>query len=425
MKKGIKTFLVIAFMLALTSGFLFAQSTAESKDSTNDGIVTLEVWARGDEIKQWVPGFEAANPGIKVNVTVIPDQEMTPKLITVLGSGKGVPDLFMQETSYITYLVEAGCFADLNEAPYHINDYKDNIWEAILNVGTDSTGVVRALTWQANPGAIIYRRDIAKEFFGTDEPAEVAALLDTDEKMLEVAKKMKEQGVSFVSCFKDLYDGKVASRTFPWVVDGKLVIDDELVDFMDMAKEIITKGYDLGVDQWASEWIAAVESDSLFCYILPPWGYQYVVKPAANTTIGKWAITTPSTSYISGGSYLGIYENTPYKEEAWKFFEYVMLNENALYDYAKSSGDFVVLKSVCEKLAASDGEEVLGGQNPNGMFIEAMDHEFRKLNTAYDSQINDAFVSAIKAYASGVDKETALAQFKADVKTAFPELVVE
>lgn len=420
--KNIKKCVLIVLMLALTSLALFAQGSQESKTS---GTVTLEVWARGDEIKQWVPGFEAANPDIKVNVTVIPDQEMTAKLITVLGSGKGVPDLFMQEASYITYLVEAGCFADLNEAPYHINDYKDNIWDAVLQVGTDSTGVVRALTWQANPGAIIYRRDIAEKYFGSDDPAVVAEALSTDKKILEVAAKMKADGISFVSCFKDLYDSKVASRNHAWVEDGKLVIDDVLIDFLDMSKEIITKGYDLGVDQWASEWIAAVESDSLFCYILPPWGYQYVVKPAANKTIGKWAITTPSTSYISGGSYLGIYKDTPNKEAAWKFFEYVMLNEEALYDYAKSSGDFVVLKSVCERLAEGEGEEVLGGQNPNGMFIEAMEHDFKTLNTEYDSQLNDAFVSGIKAYAQGLTKEEAINQFKNDVKTAFPEIIVD
>ena len=143
--KNIGKVLFVVLMLALTSSFLFAQGTQESKENEQ---VTLEVWARGDEIKQWVEGFEAAHPNIKVNVTVIPDQEMTAKLITVLGSGKGVPDLFMQEASYITYLVEAGCFADLNQAPYHINDYKDNIWEAVMQVGTDKTGVVRALTWQ-------------------------------------------------------------------------------------------------------------------------------------------------------------------------------------------------------------------------------------------------------------------------------------
>lgn len=423
MMKNIKKVVFVAVVLALTSTVLFAQAATEAPKGNE--TVTLEVWSRGDEIKQWVPGFEAANPNIKVNITVIPDAEMTAKLITVFGSGKGVPDLFMQEANYITYLVEAGCFADLNEAPYHINDYKDNIWNAILNVGTDSAGIVRALTWQANPGAIIYRRDIAQKFLGTDDPAAVAEALNSDEKMLEVAKKMKAEGVRFVSCFKDLYDSKVASRGNPWVVDGRLVIDDALISFIDMAKTIIVEGYDLGVDQWTSEWIAAVESDSLFCYVLPPWGYQYVVKPAANATIGKWAITTPATSYISGGSYLGIYKDTAYKKEAWKFFEYVMLNEDALYEYAKNSGDFVVLKSVCDKLAASEGEAVLGGQNPNGMFVEAMSHEFKSLNTAYDSQLNDAFISAIKAYAAGSTKEAAIAQFKNDVKNAFPDLIVE
>lgn len=421
MHKSIKVVVLVCMMLALTLSFVSAQSAPEK----SDGPTTLEVWARGDEVKQWIPGFEAANPDIKVNVTVIPDQEMTAKLITVLGSGRGVPDLFMQEANYITYLVEAGCFSDLNETPYHIDDYKSNIWDAVLKVGTDSTGVVRALTWQANPGAIIYRRDIAQKYFGSDDPAVVGAALDSDEKMLEVAAEMKKNDISFVSCFKDLYDSKIASRNNPWVVDGKLVIDDALLDFLDMAKEIITNGYDLGVDQWASEWIAAVESDNLFCYVLPPWGYQYVIKPAAVHTAGKWAITTPSTSYISGGSYLGIYKDTKYKEEAWKFFEYVMLNEDALYEYAKNSGDFVVLKSVCDKLAAGEGEAVLGGQNPNGMFVEAMQHEFKSLNTQYDSQMNDAFISAIKAYAAGSTKDQAIEHFKTDVKNAFPELVVE
>lgn len=421
MKHIKKACFLLVLMLALTSA-VFAQGSAEKSKSDT---VTLEVWARGDEIKQFVPGFEAANPDIKVNVTVIPDAEMTPKLITVLASGKGVPDLFMQEANYITYLIEAGCFADLNKAPYHINDYKDNIWEATLDVGTDSSGVVRALTWQTNPGAIIYRRDIAEKYFGTDDPATVSSLLDTDAKMLSVASRMKQDGIRFVSCFKDLYDSKIAQRTSPWVVDGKLVIDPVLLDFMDMAKTIIVNGYDLGVDQWAGEWVAAVESDDLFCYILPPWGYQYVVKPAAKNTIGKWAITTPATAYISGGSYLGIYEKTPHQEEAWKFFEYVLLNEDSLYAYAKNSGDFVVLKSVCDMLASGEGEAVLGGQNPNGIFIEEMGNEFRKLNTRYDSQMNDAFISAIKAYAAGMTKDQAIAQFKNDVKTAFPEIIID
>ena len=38
---------------------------------------------------------------------------------------------------------------------------------------TDSDGNLKGLSWQGCPGTMIYRRDIAKEVFGTDDPAEV------------------------------------------------------------------------------------------------------------------------------------------------------------------------------------------------------------------------------------------------------------
>ncbi|MFQ9509451.1 MAG: hypothetical protein ACLRZ7_00530 [Lachnospiraceae bacterium] len=46
--------------------------------------------------------------------------------------------------------------------------------------------------------------------------------------------------------------------------------------------------------------------------------------------------------------------------------------------------------------------------------------------TGYDGQINNAFLSAAKLYAAGeLDKDAAVQQFKEDVSTAYPELVVK
>nr|WP_321306195.1 extracellular solute-binding protein [uncultured Sphaerochaeta sp.] len=423
MKKGLRNVMVLLIMLTITSS-IFAAPQSE-KSAVDTAVTTLEVWSRGEEVKQFVPGFENDHPNTKVNVTVIPDADMTPKLITVMASGKGVPDLFMQEANYITYLVEADCYADLRQDPYNIDQYTGKIWPATLSVGTDSTGAIRALTWQSCPGSIIYRRDIAQKYFGTDEPAQITKQLASDEQFLAVASRMKKDGVRIISSFKDLFDMKVAARTQPWVIDGKLVIDDALLEYMETAKTIITKGYDLGVDQWAPEWIAAVEADDMFSYVLPSWGYQFVVKPGANTTVGKWAIAAPPVPYISGGSYMGIYKNTPHKEAAWEFLKYVTLNEESQYTYAKSSGDYVSLKPVNERLAKEEGEDVLGGQNPYEIYNTEMADSFNKLNTIYDSQLNNAFISAIKAYADGKTKGQALDQFKTDVINAFPEIIVD
>jgi ABC-type glycerol-3-phosphate transport system substrate-binding protein len=234
---------------------------------------------------------------------------------------------------------------------------------------------------------------------------------------------MKQDGVRIVSSFKDLFDMKVASITNPWVMNKKLVIDPALLGYMDTAKSIITKGYDLGVDQWAPEWIAAVEAPDMFSYVLPSWGYQYVVKPGANTTSGKWAIAAPPVPYISGGSYLGIYKDTPNKEAAWKFLAYVTLNEESQYQYAKKSGDYVSLKAVNGRLAKEEGEAVLGGQNPYETYNNERAGSFKKLNTIYDSQLNNAFISAVKAYAGGRPKRKPWSSLKRTLATRFPNLL--
>ena len=38
---------------------------------------------------------------------------------------------------------------------------------------SDVNGVQRGSTWQCCPGLLVYRRDIAKEVFGTDDPVKV------------------------------------------------------------------------------------------------------------------------------------------------------------------------------------------------------------------------------------------------------------
>ena len=39
---------------------------------------------------------------------------------------------------------------------------------------SDSDGVQRGSTWQCCPGLLVYRRDIAKDVFGTDDPEAVS-----------------------------------------------------------------------------------------------------------------------------------------------------------------------------------------------------------------------------------------------------------
>ncbi|MCQ4862929.1 ABC transporter substrate-binding protein [Pseudoflavonifractor phocaeensis] len=385
---------------------------------------TLEVWSSGEELGRFMEGFNQVHPDVTVNITVVPNADFIAKLTPTLASGQGAPDIFTGESDYVKYLVDSGFWDDLRQAPYSADT--SDVWDYVASVGTDASGALRALSWQASPGSIMYRRDMAKEVLGTDDPAEVAALLSSNDAMLDVAAKLKDKGIKMFASWQDIMNMQFSNRAQPWVVDDRLVIDESMLDFMDMAKTIAENGYDLNVDPWAPEWSAAVESTDTFCYVLPSWGYQFVVKPAADTTKGQWAMCQGSVPYVKGGTWLGIYKDSPNKDLAWAFLEYCCLNSEAQQAYAAEYGEYVSLKSADQALAAGAGEEVLGGQNPFAFYNEQMEKIPSDLMTAYDGTINTAFLSAAKAYATGVlSKDDALQQFKDDVANAYPELTID
>ena len=402
-----------------------APVTGSTDPGTPAGLSgTLEVWSSGEELGRFVEGFNKLYPDVTVNITVVPNADFIAKLTPTLASGQGAPDIFTGESDYVKYLVDSGFWDDLRQAPYQADT--SDVWESVASVGTDASGALRALSWQASPGSIMYRRDMAKDVLGTDDPDEVAALLSTNDAMLDVAAKLKDKGIKMFASWQDIMNMQFSNRAEPWVVDGKLVIDESMLSFMEMAKTIADNGYDLNVDPWAPEWSAAVESDDTFCYVLPSWGYQFVVKPSADTTKGQWAMCQGPVPYVKGGTWLGIYKDSPNKDLAWAFLEYCCLNSEAQQAYAAEYGEYVSLKSADQALAAGEGEEVLGGQNPFAFYNQQMEKIPGDLMTAYDGTINTAFLSAAKSYATGVlTKDAALQQFKDDVANAYPELTID
>lgn len=398
-----------------------AESSNKAETASTAGKTTIEVWSSGEELGRFVADFNKLHPEITVNITQVPNSDFLAKLTPTLQDGQGAPDIFTGESDYVKYLVESGYWDDLSKAPYNADT--SDTWDYVKSVGTDTSGTLRALSWQASPGSIFYRRDIAKKVLGTDDPDEVGKMLNSDSAMMDVAAKMKASGIKMFASWQDIMNMEFSNRAKPWVVDSKLVIDDSMINYMDMAKDITTKGYDLNVDPWAPEWSAAVENDDTFCYVLPSWGYQAVIKPAAKKTAGQWAMCAGPVPYVKGGTWLGIYKDSKNKEAAWEFMKFCCLDGDAQKAYAQQYGEYVSLKSVDAELAKGDGEAILGGQNPFAFYNQQMEKKPNDLITAYDGQINTVFISAAKAYATGkMSKDDAIKQFKSDVTTAYPDI---
>lgn len=111
MSHGKKLF-ALALTLALLLGGL-ALPIARAQE------VTLEWWTVDSEEyseqaqRDMAKAFEAENPGIKVNVTVLPESGFTEKMTTTLGAGEGAPDIaFFWDNNWFPKALDLKPFID-------------------------------------------------------------------------------------------------------------------------------------------------------------------------------------------------------------------------------------------------------------------------------------------------------------------------
>ena len=168
-------------------------SSDESKDesSADDSgeQQTINLWAFTEEVPGMMEKYIKLNPDFgkkyKIEKTVIAttNGEYQPALDAALNAGgKDAPDIYCAEAAFILkYTQGSACkFA----APYKDLglDVDAKIEEAQIapysvEIGTNPSGDVVGLGYQATGGAFIYRRSIAKDAFGTDDPDEIGKVI--------------------------------------------------------------------------------------------------------------------------------------------------------------------------------------------------------------------------------------------------------
>lgn len=387
----------------------------------------LTIWAFTDELKKVVEDFKAANPGIEVTFSIIPNEEFKTKLKPVLRSGVGAPDVFLGENNWVRDIVSWGMWMNLSkEYSDDIKQYEEQAPGYVVDMGRDSNGDVVALSWQATPGGFFYKRSIAKDVFGTDDPKAIGELLSTSEKFLDAGRKLKEKNVKLITGFGDYQWIPFAARKAGWVDSNKnLVVDPAVVEFFDMAKTLRTEGLTAKIGQWSPGWFGNMAKKEVFGFILPTWGLHYVIKKNAGDTAGDWGLTQAVAPYYWGGTWLGVYKNSKASDLAMKFVRMLAIDATYQEKYTREVGDFMSNIKVDEKMAGEAGDPFLGGQNHYQFFLETAKQITPGLETKYDMELNGFMMEAITNYVEGkASKEEAIQSFKDKAKNSFPELNV-
>ena len=342
------------------------------------------------------------------------------------------PDIFVGEAGYVRQFVEGGYWANLSEAPFNAD--VSNQYDYPASMGMDSEGNVVALTWQTTPGGWFYRRSLAQEYFGTDDTEEIAKLFADWDTVLETAAILYEKSDGRVKMFPGIGETQFrifySARTEPWINDdNEFIVDDQIQDYLRIVKVIRDNGYDAKLDDWSGPWFDAMNTPAgeaeVFVYGWPTWGHQFVLTSQENS-FGDWAVVPAPGPFFWGGTWVGIYADSPNKALAWEFIKMLTQDEEWMEEYSLRASEFMSNKVVMDKVSADYSADVLSGQNPFAFFNEQVEYIDASAIKGYDYQINGILAQVGNEYLAGdLTFDEAIAELGSRVQEAYPQVTVE
>ncbi|MCR5453261.1 MAG: carbohydrate ABC transporter substrate-binding protein [Lachnospiraceae bacterium] len=341
-------------------------------------------------------------------------------------------DIFLSETDYVTKYTDADADVALPLTDIGINPDTDlaDQYPFTKVVASDINGVQRGTTWQACPCLFVYRRDIAKDALGTDDPDKVHEMVKDWATMKETAGKLKDKGYTVMASYADTFRAYGNSISKPWVEAGstEINVDQQIVNWINDSKEWLDAGYfDPKVKgQWNDDWYKTMGSKSKsFGFLLPAWGIDFVVKPNWDGKDGSWAATDGPQAFNWGGSFIHACTGTDNPQHIKDIMLAFTGNKENLMAVTKEFVEFGNTMSGMKEIAEDDsfGADFLGGENPYKYFTPAADKITMATLSSYDQGCVELIQSSFTDYFDGnVDFEKAKANFETAIKERYPEI---
>lgn len=421
-------------------------SVADGGDSAAEEGKVLNIWCWNDEfqnrVKSFYPGYVHNEDGtgtigdVKVVWTINANENngyQIPLDAALLDQENKAADeridIFLIEADYADKYVNSSYSLPVSEVGISDADTAE-MYQYTKDVATDENGNLKAVSWQAAPGLFAYRRSMAKEVLGTDDPDTVQTYVSDWDKFDETAAKMKESGYFMLSGYDDSFRTFSNNVSAPWVNENdEIIIDANILKWVEQTKTYTDNGYNNKNSLWTDGWAADQGADGkVFGYFYSTWGINFtLLGNAGEEGYGDWAVCYGPQSYYWGGTWICASYMTDNASLVRDIMYQLCCNGEIMESITRDPEvqDYTNNMAAMERIA-TDPEyksEFLGGQNHVALFVENAKKIDMSNISAYDQGLNETFQAAFKDYFDGtVDYDTALANFYANAIVKYPNL---
>lgn len=348
------------------------------------------------------------------------------------------PDIIAFEAAYIMKYTNSDQTLPITDLGITDADLAE-MYPYTLTIPTDKrNGSIKGLSWQAAPGAFMYRTDLAESLLGVKSPEEMQAKISTWDDFVATAKEIKEKSngeTKMLSSNGDLAEVFRSNMSNPWVDDnGVFRMDPIMEQYMDLVKTFEQEDLSCHTTTWSDEWNAGPSTDAVFGYFGCTWFLHWTIKAncggekPGEGTYGLWNMCQGPMPYYWGGTWLGATAGCSDPAAAGEIMKILCCDTDVLTEVSRQTLDYVNNKTAMKTLE-DNGEgayDFLGGQDFIAVFAPLAEDVDVSFMSAYDQTINDLLGTQITEYSLGnKDKETAIADFKAAVAEAYPSLTIE
>ena len=414
-------FIGIVGSAVFMSGQQALSATAES--------VTIWGWDEKSTIPL-LPEFNKRYPNIAVNyVSFSSDSECMQKFKAAYATGETLPDIMWLEIQAIGEFLALDIWEQLDAPPYNVESAMQ--FESLHPTIKNANGHVVGLRWDLSVAGLAYRRELAKTYFGTDEPQALETLFPSWDALIAKGKEARQQSGDQLYLFASLKD---AFR----VIDGQNstpIFDGETMNFQQTigwAYERIVAMRDAGLAdtlvQWGDEWNASVAQKKHLFYPCPTWFPHFVIESNDPQGQGAWGLMTPPQGgFFWGGTTMAIPRQSQHKEAAWTFLRWFLLSQEGGEMNKQINGVFIGLKPLYENPDFASyhnawfGEQDLGHKWFRDIAPNASPVRPPSKYDAVVSEINNLILQALSEDRA-MTLQDAMTGFKEELAARLPEL---
>ena len=345
-------------------------------------------------------------------------------------------DLFLAPEEDLAIYVNSDYSLDVREKLGLTDEELEDQFTFTQQMASTDEGVLKAVTWQANPGVLVYRRSLAKKVLGSDDPDAVQKRVKDWKTFARTGTALKKEGFLLVSGYYDMYSAYRYGADRHWENDGVFEIPDAFTEWKNMMALLGRNQYHnktiMGQDNWVRDqgpngkvfafFRSCTDIDSkMAAYSLAD---SDQAPAAGNGTYGDYAVCQGPQPFCRGGFWILAAKGSDNLSLDAEIMRKLTCDSSILQEIAQGEGIPVNTVSGMKMMVENGSPDpFLGGQNPYEVYESVCSRISMISAGKYDRRMGDAYRDEMFHYfTKEVDLEEAEEEFRRYVKHTMPEI---